>query len=109
MFGIFKSPLDAVAFNNIYASFFIRSVVEDGAFPSSRTLQNKIETYLPQLNAKLNPDQDKSIKLLDYLMPSQKESLVIMAKGAYQSLQKSDASGMSELINQFQRFMILDR
>jgi len=109
MFGIFKTPLDVVSFNNTYASFFIRSVVEDGVFPSSKALQSKIKNYLPKLNAKLNSDQARSIKLLDSLMPSQKESLTIMAKGAYQSLQRGDVSGMNEVINQFQRFIVLNR
>lgn len=107
MFGFGKKPLDAQQFNNIYIASLVHLTIEGGGFPRAGNLLVRIESVLPQMKAKLSPEQERSITILDSLMPSQKSQLVELAKKVAAEMPTGNRKTFDSLADHLYRWAVL--
>jgi hypothetical protein len=107
MFGFGKATLDSQQFNNVYISCFVHLISDKGRFPSAADLQLRVASVLPQLKAKLTPEQERSITLIEHLMPSQKNALTELAKRVAVEMPSGDRTAFVSLADLFYRQAVL--
>jgi hypothetical protein len=107
MFGFFKNSINSLEFNSIYTSCFVWLAAGANAFPTSQKLKERMDGVMKERGYKLNSEQENSIRIIDALMPSQKETLLKMAHVAYGNILKGDPSSLNELSNKFKQFFVL--